>query len=597
MSGELPASYMHWEHGPNGIAMNASKYSRSKDDRSSKRRWLHPDLVATCLLGLMLLSGCSTSLREFKRNGFKVGPNYKRPPAPLASEWIDSENLTVNTASPNYGDWWAAFEDPVLDNLIVTAHQQNVNLRVAGIRVLEARAQKAIAVGALFPQSQSIDASYTRTQTSQNVALPSPIRNFNTLSTTFGASWEIDFWGKIRRIIESTDHVVDASVDDYDNVMVSLVGDVASTYVTYRILQQQLLYVQENVTLQEATLKIASERWKAGQTNELGTVQATSLLEQLQATIPTIETGIRAAQNQLCVLLGMPPTDLENMLGKAPIPESPPEVLVGIPADLIRRRPDLRAAERFIAAQNAQIGVAEADFYPNFFISGDIGYQAKDLDLLFGPRSGIAQITPGFSWKVLNYGRITNNVRLQEFKTQELVAVYQQKVLVAATEVENGIINYLNSQVSARRLAKSVKAAERAVTLATDQFNAGVIDFTSVFVAEQFLVQQQNLLAQAQGDIALGLITVYRSLGGGWELRLSDPSMAAAGGLVSSAIPVSVEDLTNTSLSAGPMLETTGIPETETDAHALWVVRSALDPTAMATSATENSARVTAKRK
>ncbi|MEO8270628.1 MAG: efflux transporter outer membrane subunit, partial [Aureliella sp.] len=370
-------------------------------------------------------------------------------------------------------------------------------------------------------------------------------------------SWEIDFWGKIRRIIESTEDVVDASVDDYDNVMVSLIGDVASTYVNYRVFQQQLLYLQQNITLQEATLKIATERWQAGQINELGTVQATSLLEQLQSTIPTIETGIRATQNQLCILLGMPPTDLESMLGKASIPESPPEVLVGIPADLIRRRPDLRAAERFIAAQNAQIGVAEADFYPNFFISGNIGYQAKDLDLLFGPRSGIGQITPGFSWNFLNYGRIANNVRLQEFKTQELVAVYQQKVLVAAGEVENGIIGYLNSQLSARHLAASVTAAQRAVTLATEQFNAGVTDFTSVFVAEQFLVQQQNLLAEAQGDIALGMITVYRSLGGGWELRLSDPAEEAmANGDFTTALAPG-EPVTNVTNSAVPMLVST----------------------------------------
>ncbi|QDV56767.1 Outer membrane protein OprM precursor [Rosistilla oblonga] len=512
----------------NGFAMNALT-SRSCFRMMLDRRSLPQSLVVVCAIGLTLLSGCSTPLREFVDNGFKVGPDYRRPPVPLANQWIDSDHEGVNTSSVNYSDWWTVFEDPVLDGLIVTAYQQNVNLRVAATRVLEARAQKGIAVGSLFPQSQSIDGSFTRSQLSKNVAVPSPVSHFSTWSATFGASWEIDFWGKIRRIVESTDDVVDASVDDYDNVMVTLIGDVASTYVTYRILQQQLLYVQQNITLQESTLKIATERWKSGQTNELGTVQANSLLEQLRATQPTIETGIRVSQNQLCLLLGMPPTDLAEMLGTAPIPESPPEVLVGIPADLIRRRPDLRAAERYIAAQNAQIGVAEADFYPQFFISGDIGYQAKDLDLLFGPRSGIGQITPGFSWNVLNYGRIVNNVRLQEFKTQELVAVYQQKVLVAAREVENGIIDYVNSKVTAERLEASVTAAKRAVKLATDQFNAGVIDFTSVFVAEQFLVQQQNLLAQAQGDVALALITVYRSLGGGWQLRLSDPAIATVG--------------------------------------------------------------------
>lgn len=481
------------------------------------RSWLWLGSLSLALLG----SGC-TSLSEFVHNGFKVGPNYERPPAPLANDWIDAENPGVKSVPADTSAWWDVFGDPVLNDLIKTAYEQNVNLRVAGIRVLEARAQQAIAVGTLFPQSQTANGSFTHTQTSKNVALPPPLRVFDTWNASFNASWEIDFWGKIRRIIESADDVVDASVDDYDNVMVSLIGDVAATYVQYRILEQQLVYAQQNVSLQQGSLRIATERWKAGQTNELGVVQATSLLEQFEATIPSIETGIRQTNNQLCVLLGMPPTELAVKLGKAPIPTSPPEVLVGIPADLIRRRPDLRAAERLIAAQNAQIGVAEADLYPNFFISGTIGYQAKDLDILFGPRSATGQITPGFQWNVLNYGRIVNNVRLQEFKTQELVGVYQQKVLAAAQEVENGIVNYLNAQVAARRLAVSVSAGERAVKLATDQYNAGAIDYTSVFVAEQFLSQQQNLFAQAQGDIALGLVTVYRALGGGWEFRLTE---------------------------------------------------------------------------
>jgi NodT family efflux transporter outer membrane factor (OMF) lipoprotein len=534
------------------------------------------------VLVLTLLGGCSTPPKEFVRNGFKVGPDYQRPPAPLANEWIDSASPGVNSGTMAFSDWWAVFEDPVLNDLIATAYQQNVTLRVAGIRVLEARAQKAIAVGALFPQNQSLDGSFTRSQTSRNVAFPTPKSAFSSWSTTFDASWEIDFWGKIRRIIESTDDVVDASVDDYDNVMVSLIGDVAATYVNYRVLQQQLLYLQQNVSLQQGTLRIATEQWQAGQTNELGMIQATSLLEQLEATIPTIEAGIRETQNQLCILLGSPPTELASMLGTAPIPETPPEVLVGIPADLIRRRPDLRAAERFIAAQNAQIGVAEADFYPHFFLSGNIGYQAKDLDLLFGPRSGMGQITPGLNWNVLNYGRIVNNVRLQEFKTQELVAVYQQKVLVAAREVENGIINYLNSQVSAGRLEASVVAAERAVKLATAQYNAGVIEFTPVFVAEQFLVQQQNLLAQTQGDIALSLINVYRSLGGGWELRLSDPNVKVTNSVVSSTILTPDETIPSVKLSTEPEFDT----EASSFDEAL-VIEPIWDPSPMATTASD----------
>jgi NodT family efflux transporter outer membrane factor (OMF) lipoprotein len=479
--------------------------------------------AAPCVLGLALLACGCTSLSEFVHNGFKLGPNYERPPAPLAPAWIDAANPQVKSVPADYSAWWTVFGDPVLDDLVRTAYAQNVNLRVAGTRVLEARAQRAIAVGTLFPQSQTANGAFTHTQVSANIANVPPHRFFDNWATGFNASWEIDFWGKIRRTIESTEDLVESSVDDYDNVMVTLIADVATAYVQYRIFEQQIVYTQENIRLQRESLKIATTRWKAGQIDQMGVAQASSLLAQIEATIPVLESGLRQANNQLCVLLGMPPTELAAKLGpRDPIvPRSPLDIVVGIPADLIRRRPDLRSAERQIAAQNAQIGAAEANWYPAFFINGTIGYEAKDLAKLFSSGSFTGQIGPGFQWNILNYGRILNNVRLQDFKTQELVAVYQQNVLSAAQEVENGIISFLNSQREARSLADSVKDSAVTVKLATDKFRAGTIDYTPVFVAEQFLVQQQNLYAQAQGDIALGLIATYRALGGGWELRLA----------------------------------------------------------------------------
>jgi NodT family efflux transporter outer membrane factor (OMF) lipoprotein len=471
----------------------------------------------------MLGSGCTT-LAEFVHNGFKVGPNYERPPAPLAPAWIDAANPQVKSVPADYSAWWTVFGDPVLDELVRTAYAQNVNLRVAGTRVLEARAQRAIAVGTLFPQTQTATGAFTHSQVSGNIANVPPHRFFDDWATGLNASWEIDFWGKIRRTIESTEDVVESSVDDYDNVMVTLIGDLATAYVQYRIFEQQIVYTQENIRIQRGSLGIATARWKSGQTSQLGVAQASSLLEQIEATVPLLETGLRQANNQLCVLLGMPPTELAARLGpRNPIvPQSPPEVVVGIPADLIRRRPDLRSAERLIAAQNAQIGVTEADWYPAFFINGTIGYEAKDLAKLFASRSFTGQVGPAFQWSILNYGRILDNVRLQEFKTQELVGAYQQKVLAAAQEVENGIVSFLNSQREAQSLAASAKDAALTLKLASENFAAGTIDYTPVFVAEQFLVQQQNAYAQAQGDIALGLIQVYRALGGGWELRLTE---------------------------------------------------------------------------
>jgi NodT family efflux transporter outer membrane factor (OMF) lipoprotein len=500
---------------------------------------------ACALLGISSATVGCTPIREFIDNGFKVGPNYRRPPAPLADAWIDAADPRVKSLPADYSAWWTVFGDPVLDDLVRTAYAQNVNLRVAAARVLEARAQGAIAVGALFPQSQTATGAFAHTQASANIANVPPHRFFDDWATGLNASWEIDFWGKVRRAIESTEDLVESTVDDYDNVMVTLIGDVATAYVQYRTLEQQLSYTRQNVELQRGLLKIATDQWRSGQKGELPVAQSMSLLEQLESLIPLQEAGLRQANNQLCVLLGIPPVELGARLGQAPIPISPPDVVVGIPADLIRRRPDLRSAERQVAAQNAQIGVAEAEFYPAFFINGTIGYEAKDLGRLFAAKSFTGQIGPAFQWPILNYGRILNNVRLQDIKTQELVAVYQQKVLTAAQEVEDGITTFLNAQRATERLTGSVRAAERSVKLTTDQLRAGVIDFTPVFVASQFLAQDQIQYAQSQGDIALGLIRVYRALGGGWDLRLAEPAAAVdgIGGVALSSMPAPAGDV------------------------------------------------------
>jgi NodT family efflux transporter outer membrane factor (OMF) lipoprotein len=477
------------------------------------------------LAAILLACGC-TSLSEFVQNGFKVGPNYDRPPAPLASEWIDAKNPHVKSVPADYSTWWRVFRDPVLDDLIRIAYAQNVNLKIAGTRVLEARAQLAIAKGQLFPQQQQAVGSYQHIQVSKNVANIPPLpffqRAFDDWAVGLRANWEIDFWGKIRREIESANDAVDASVDDYDNVMVTLISDVAAAYVQYRIFEQQLVYAQENVKLQSGSLKIATDRFNQGQDNKLGVTQGTSLLQQQEALIPTYQNGMRHSSNLLCILLGMPPVDLAAKLGKSPIPETPGEVVVGIPADLIRRRPDVRTAERLVAAQNAQIGVAESDFYPAFFITGSLGYEAKNLSHLFASKSFRGDIGPSFQWNILNYGRILNNVRFQDFRTQELVGAYQQKVLTAAQEVEDGISEYLSAREEIPHLAESVKAVQESVDIVNRQYKEGAVIYTAVFVAEQFLVQQQDLLAAAQGRAAQGLIQIYRAVGGGWEYRLTE---------------------------------------------------------------------------
>jgi NodT family efflux transporter outer membrane factor (OMF) lipoprotein len=512
-------------------------------------RWL----ALACLLGVVLLnSGCvMTGPLDWFRNGFKVGPNYCRPPAPAAPEWIDARNPNVQSRHAQYSDWWSVFKDPILNSLIETAYHQNLTLRIVGTRVLEARAGQAIAVGNIFPQSQQATAQYSRVNLSEfmpnNPATLNPLflgnpavslipgfalpqSFYSDWQTGFNLSWELDFWGRFRRAIESANASFDASVENFDDALVTLLADVAANYVQYRIFQQRIKIARDNVKIQEDILALVEKQYKVGinKVTRLDVEQARTVLEQTRSTIPALEIGLRQANNALCVLLGMPPCDLAAKLGPVvapgsePMPNTPLCAAVGIPADLLRRRPDVRSAERQVAAQSAQVGVAEADLYPSLFINGTLGFDAQDIAKLFQSNAFFGTITPNFRWNILNYGRIVNNVHLQQARTQELIAAYQNRVLVAGQEVENGLVGFLRSQEQARSLASSVEAATAATKLGQEQYAAGTIPFNTVFNLETTQVQQQDLLAVAQGNIALGLISVYRALGGGWELRLQD---------------------------------------------------------------------------
>jgi NodT family efflux transporter outer membrane factor (OMF) lipoprotein len=346
----------------------------------------------------------------------------------------------------------------------------------------------------------------------------------------FNLAWELDFWGRFRRAVEAADASLDASVQNYDAVLVTLLGDVATYYVQARTFQQRIAYAQANVQLQRETLTIVEGRFKAGTTTKLDVAQARSTLEQTQAQIPELEISLRQANNQLCILLGMPPEDLRPKLGPSGIPTAPAEVAAGIPAELLRRRPDIRRAERQAAAQSAEIGVSEAEFYPHISITGTIGYSAQRFKKLFRSSAMEGSVGPSFQWNILNYGRILNDVRFQDARFQELVTAYQNTVLAASQEVENGLVTFLRAQERTGFQAASVADAQEAVQIALVQYKAGTIDFTRVTQLEQNLVLLQDTLAQARGEIALGLIQVYRGLGGGWQIRCTgcDPAVVSS---------------------------------------------------------------------
>jgi NodT family efflux transporter outer membrane factor (OMF) lipoprotein len=402
------------------------------------------------------------------------------------------------------------------------AYQQNLTLRTAGARIMAARAQLGIAQGNLLPQEQFGFGDYSRLKLSQNVANPVPVTWFSDWTLGFGGSWELDFWGRYRRAIEAADAELDASIENYDDVLVVLLSDVASNYVQYRTFEQRLVYARSNVQIQKNAFELASDKFKHGATTERDTTQAKQLYEQTEALIPVLEIGKRQAANRICTLLGMPPTNLTAMLGKGTgIPVVPRECIVGVPADLVRRRPDVRRAEREVAAQSARIGVAVSDLYPHLSVLGTIGVQAEQFGDLFNtPGSMIGEISPGFRWDILNYGRLVNNVNVQDARFQLLAYAYQDRVLTAGREVEDAIVSFLQTQEQVKHLDAGVTSAMRTVEITRDQYNQGAVDFTAVFVFEGDLTTQQDELALSQGNIALSLISVYRALGGGWQIRL-----------------------------------------------------------------------------
>jgi len=495
---------------------------------------------ALFILTVLVTSAGCTGWREYFANGFKVGPNYCRPAAPVAEQWLDANDPTLDTTQPHEAAWWRTFNDPVLDSLIDTAYRQNLTVRIAALRILEARAQRGIVAGNLFPQAQQGFGDYTRSQISRNAISGAFIPTAFLSEWTLGASlaWELDFWGRFRRAIEAADANLDASVENYDNVLVLLLSEVAQTYTNIRIAEQRLAYAGQNVEIQRGTLRIAEDRLREGATTRLDVTQGQSDLANTEAGIPALESTRRQAVNQLCILLGIPPQSLDETLADHQgIPSPPPQVAVGIPAELLRRRPDVRRAEREVAAQSALIGVATSDLYPHISISGTIFLDAMEFRDLFDGNSIAGSVGPSFRWDILNYGRLANNIRVQEARFQQLAVQYQDTVLQANAEAENALVGFLKGQQRVRSLSQSVDAARQSVELVMSQYREGTVDFDRVFNVQQFLTRQQDQLAVAQGTVAQDLIQLYRALGGGWEIRLETSASPAPGQPAEAALP------------------------------------------------------------
>jgi len=466
------------------------------------------------LVIIFLLCGCA------------VGPDFTRPAVNISQTWLDANDQRVRTEPAEYRNWWRAFNDPVLDQLIDRAYRENLPLRIAGVRVLEARAQLGIAIGGLFPQTQQAFGFYQYNRTSEHAPnFVSPLLRYQQAEIGVMASWELDFWGKFRRGVESTDANLLATLADYDSVLVSLTADVANSYIQIRTVEKRLGIAHQNVETQRESLRIAEARFLHGTVSELDVEQAKTVLNNTLASIPVLEAQLRQAKNGLCLLLGLPPNHLADLLGgTSEIPVSPPQVVVGIPIDLLRRRPDIRSAEYQAAAQCAQIGIAKADLYPALSLTGTFGFLSSDvgkfkLSDMFQWKSRTGQVGPSVQWNIFNYGRITNNVRVQDARFEQLLITYQNIVLKAQQEVDDALVAFLRAQEQAGFLAQSTAAAKNSLDLSLLQYREGAKDFLTVVIAQQALLNQQDNLATTLGNISSNLVGVYRALGGGWEIR------------------------------------------------------------------------------
>ena len=470
------------------------------------------------LCGLLLIAGCM------------VGPDFERPDAPLLDSWSKGANLAIDsrtgftTRSAGSVAWWNVFGDDTLNGLIAEAYRQNVGLQAAGVRVYQARAQLGIARGELFPQVQELNGSSKSIRFSAKDPFIRDLERFGLVNdhitrvqAGFDAGWEIDVWGKIRRDVQSADANLKASLASYDDALVTLTGDIAATYVTVRELQQLIAAARANAALQKKSLDLTRLRLDNGAATKLDVNEATVLYNNTLATIPAYETELAQAYNALSVLLSEAPGGMKARLGtRARFPRVPAEVAIGVPADMLRRRPDIRYAEYMAAAQSAQIGVAKADLFPAFSISGAIGVRADDFANLFNNGTTAGFINPGFSWNFLNYGRIRNNVRVQDAKFQETLLNYENTVLTAYSEVENALTGFLRSKEEAVFLRRSVASAREAVTEVGAQYDDGTASYNRVVDAQRSLYLAEARLIAADANVLTNLIAVYKGLGGGW---------------------------------------------------------------------------------
>jgi len=509
-------------------------------------------------LGVILAAGFLTSCM--------VGPDFKVPQAEVERQWMERKAVSGKPYGEPEIFWWRSFNDPVLTRLVQMAYENNLSLQAAGARILQVRAALNHSIGNLFPQQQglsgALDYSYIPpSKDGSGLGSSDPVinalaqnlsqqnqgfsigPNLLTDQALFAATWEIDFWGKYRRKIESEKANYLSTVAAYDDAHVTLIGDVANTYVNIRTVQREIAITNENIELQKESLRIAQVRYQSGETSELDPSQAQTQLLKTQAEIPTLETSLRQLENSLAVLIGQTPNKVSALVKTGAIPSVPASIAAGIPHDLLRRRPDVRQAGLQAASKCAMIGVQVAQMLPALSLSGSFGGSSSNignqqLSDIFNLQNAIVNVGGNIAMPILNYGRLINNVRERDAIFQEAILNYQNTVLAAQKDVENGLSQFHNGRTSTAVLAEAVQSAKTSTSLALARYKAGQTDYTTVLSAEQALLSVELSYTGAQSAAALGAVNTYRSLGGGWQIR-------NGGDVISEAVKKQMAERTN----------------------------------------------------
>jgi len=451
--------------------------------------------------------------------GCMVTPDYVPPEIPVPDQWHEQLQYGEFQDGFELAEWWRILEDPTLDSLIDRSTDGNLDVRTSIARVAEARARYGIIAGELYPDINA-SGSAKRVRLSEDEPFGLPGFNASDESSFFlgiDAFWEVDLWGRVARSVESAAADVQASIEVQRDVNVTLYGEVASTYVALRTFQERRRVAVDNVDQQTNSLKLATTRFESGLTPKLDVAQAQRILASTEADIPTIDQNIMAASNRLAVLLGEHPGALwEELSDPKPIPGVSPYLVAGIPADILRQRPDVRAAERRLASETALVGVATADLYPQFFIDGSFGYSAEDFDDMFQGSSRAWNIGPLMSWNLFDGGRVRGAIDVQETRVEQALINYERTVLLALEETENAMTDFVQEQLRVAALQRSVTAAEETLDLSRELYREGLSDFQNVLDAQGAVLLQQDLEVESRGFVTRSLVRIYKSLGGGW---------------------------------------------------------------------------------